>query len=123
MLLEQMLEKGVYIPPEPFSDLELSIRVIQSAYLRAKINGVPEERLDLLRRYIEDCVNLLTQMQIEAQEAQMAAQQQQLQAEQGPQMGADELPMPSGATPAGLDDQTLEAEAMMAEGEQALAPM
>ena len=126
MLLEQMLEKGVYIPPEPFSDLELSIRVMQSAYLRAKINGVPEERLDLLRRYIEDCVNLLTQMQIEAQEAQMAAQQQQLQAEQvqqAPEMGADELPMPSGATPSGLDDQTLEAEAMMAEGDQALAPM
>ena len=117
MLLEQMLEQGIYIPPEPFSDLELSIRVMQSAYLRGKINQVPEERLDLVRRYIEDCVNLLTQMQMEAQQAQMAAQQQmQPQMQQG-------MVQPSGATPAAPDDATMQAEAMMAEGDTALAPM
>jgi len=117
MLLEQMLEQGIYIPPEPFSDLELSIRVMQSAYLRGKINQVPEERLDLVRRYIEDCVNLLTQMQMEAQQAQMAAQQQMQ-----PQMQQD-MVQPSGATPAAPDDATMQAEAMMAEGDTALAPM
>ena len=120
MLIEQMLEKGEYIPPEPFSNLELSVKLMQSAYLRAKINKVPEERLDLLRRYIEECINLITQMQQAAQQQAMAAMAPQ-QAQQAQPAAPTE---PSGATPAGMtDEMIMEEAAAAAEGEQAAMPM
>ena len=123
MLIEEMLEHGNYLPPEPFSDLELSIKMMQSAYLRAKINKVPEDRLDLLRRYMEECVNLLTQMQMAAQQAEMMQQQQQMPQGEQPMPGAEELPIPSGATPVGPSDEEIQAEGMMPEGGQAAAPI
>ena len=60
MLIDEMLNKGRYHPPEPFSNLPLTMKLIQSAYLRAKVDKAPEERLELLRRYLEDAMALLT---------------------------------------------------------------
>lgn len=59
MLLEMMIEHGEYQPPEPFMDLQLAIRMTQSAYLRARTDGVPEDRLELLRRFMGDAKALL----------------------------------------------------------------
>ena len=59
LMIEHMIEKGVYNPPEPFMNLSMAIQMVQNAYLRAKINQVPEDRLDLLRRFIQESVGLL----------------------------------------------------------------
>jgi hypothetical protein len=50
--LESLLYKGKFLSPEPFQDLDMGIDIIHMAYLRAKIDGAPEDRLDNLRRWI-----------------------------------------------------------------------
>lgn len=61
MLIEKMIEDGEYQSPEPFMNLQLAIQMTQSAYLRARTDGVPEENLELLRQFISDCEALLNQ--------------------------------------------------------------
>lgn len=58
-LLEDMLEKGKYQPPEPYTDIQLALKMSQSAVLRAKSDGVPEDNLELVRRFIEDLQDML----------------------------------------------------------------
>lgn len=45
--------------PEPYQDLALAQQLSTAAYLRAKLDRVPEERLALMRRYIDACTGLL----------------------------------------------------------------
>jgi hypothetical protein len=59
MIIEDMIENGNYQTPEPFMNLALAIQMVQSAYLKARMRNVPEERLELLRRFIEDCQMML----------------------------------------------------------------
>jgi hypothetical protein len=59
--IELMIDEGEYQVPEPFMNLPLAIKTTQSAYLKARTQSVPEERLELLRRFIEDCEALITQ--------------------------------------------------------------
>ena len=88
LLIEEMIEKGRYHPPETFSNLEFAIQRVQSAYLRAKIDKVPEERLELLRRYMDDAIRVIQTQQM----AQQATQQAM-----APMEGA---PAPGGGAPA-----------------------
>lgn len=53
--IELMLDDGGFDPPEPFQDLQLALKKVQSAYLKARMDGVPEERLELLRQYMAIC--------------------------------------------------------------------
>ena len=87
LLLEEMIEKGRYHPPETFSNLEFAIQRVQSAYLRAKIDKVPEERLELLRRYMDDAIRVIQTQQM----AQQAEQQT---------MAPEGAPAPGGGAPA-----------------------
>ncbi|HET7378715.1 MAG TPA: hypothetical protein VFJ24_01615 [Gaiellales bacterium] len=50
-----------YIPPEPFQDLNLAKVIAQKSVIMAENDGYPESRLELLRRYIDDCDYLLKQ--------------------------------------------------------------
>ena len=59
MLVEQILENGIYYPPEPFSNLELHLKYFQAAYTRARTDNVPEDRLELMRLYMQECMALL----------------------------------------------------------------
>lgn len=59
LLIETFIDKGEYHPPEPFQNLELGIKMLQRAYLRAKLNKVPEERLDLFRKWIAEAAVML----------------------------------------------------------------
>lgn len=56
--IENLLE-GNYVSPEPFQNLQLGISYIQSAYLKYKHKGVPEESLQLMRRWIDEAMLLL----------------------------------------------------------------
>ena len=55
MLIEKMIEDGEYQSPEPYINLEYALYLTQSSYLRAKMRNVPEERLELLRRFMDEC--------------------------------------------------------------------
>jgi len=58
-VIEWMMEKNEYSAPEPFMNPELCIQIGNSQYLRAKTSGVEEEKLELLRRFIEDSAQLI----------------------------------------------------------------
>lgn len=64
MQIELMLEDGEYQAPEKYQNLQLALEMVQSAYLRAKTNKVSEDRLELLRTYMEDVVTLLGQNEV-----------------------------------------------------------
>jgi hypothetical protein len=51
-LIDRMLGDGVYAAPEPFYDLALCMRVATLHYMKAQTQDVPDERLDLLRRFL-----------------------------------------------------------------------
>ena len=54
-----MVHEGKYFPPEPYQNLENAIRKTQQAYLMYRMRNAPEDRLELLRQYMEDCQSLL----------------------------------------------------------------
>jgi hypothetical protein len=58
--IEQIIENGEPCLPEPYMDLKLGIQMMQSAYLRSKNDKVPEDRLELLRTWINEANRLLT---------------------------------------------------------------
>lgn len=57
--IEAMVERGEAQNPEPFMNLQLGIQMMQSAYLRAKNDKVPEENLELLRTWMDEANRLL----------------------------------------------------------------
>ncbi len=59
MVIETFTEKGIYLAPEPFQDLALGLGKMQRAYLRAKLNKVPEGRLELFRRWMAEAAAML----------------------------------------------------------------
>lgn len=63
MIIENMIEKGEYQVPEPQMNLGLAQKMVQSAYLRGKTDSVPEERLELLRRFMDDINELMNMAQ------------------------------------------------------------
>lgn len=58
-MLEGIIERGEYTPPEPYMNLNLAIKMTQASYLRSKTDGTPEDRQELLRRMIDECQYLL----------------------------------------------------------------
>jgi len=61
--VELMVDDGIYEAPEPFQDLTLCLKKVQSNYLKARMDGVPEDRLELLREYMATCQAMIISMQ------------------------------------------------------------
>jgi hypothetical protein len=76
--VEQILYSNEYDPPEPFMDLGFCQLYAQLVYNKAKMDKAPEERLELLRRYMEQAKELQDSAAQELQAQQV--QQQQLMA-------------------------------------------
>lgn len=74
MVIASMMKTGEYIPPEPYQNLQLTLSISQSAYLKAKTQNAPEEILELLRRYIDDTKTLLDKAAMQAQQQAMQSQ-------------------------------------------------
>ncbi len=53
-LIESMLDAGEYRPPEPLMDLDLTINRMTHALIKADVDGAPDDRLELLRRFISE---------------------------------------------------------------------
>lgn len=101
MIIESMIDKGEYQPPEPYMNLQQAKQSVQSAYLKARMQYVPEDRLELLRRFMDDCDAIVDQA-MQAQQEAMQAQQAAAQPMANPQIPprSDLLPLaPQGVAP------------------------
>lgn len=76
----KMLYEGEYNPPEPVQGLQLGINTMRLYYLRAKHDGAPEDRRELLLRWITTAESLVNQAS-----ANQAVVQNQAQAQLDPQ--------------------------------------
>lgn len=86
--IEQIVKHGIYLGPEPFDDLALGISLYQKALMRARLDNLPEEKIQLIRDWLETAQSLL-----EAKEAQAQAQAQPAQSDQAPDQPAQPAPM------------------------------
>lgn len=68
--IEEMLSKGEYIAPEPYDNLDYAIMTALQNYSWEKMNGKDETKLQLLRRYINDCQKLNSQRVLPQQQPQ-----------------------------------------------------
>ena len=59
LVIETFREKGEWLSPEAFQNLVLGVSRMQRAYLKAKLDKVPEDRLELFRRWIERAMQML----------------------------------------------------------------
>ncbi len=54
----EIIDKGEYNPPEPEQDLAYCAKYAQQQYLEGILSNLPEERLELLLRYMDDANRL-----------------------------------------------------------------
>lgn len=73
-IIAMMLEDGKYVSPEPFMNLALARKITQSEYNKAKLQDAPDERLDLLRRFMDDCDTMIAIVEQQKQQNMMEAQ-------------------------------------------------
>ena len=94
-LIETMIDEGKYFPPEPYQNLENAVRKVQQAYLLYRMQGAPEDRLELLRQFMEDCQNLIEKA------AQPEGPPMPMSGGPGPEAGAPAPEAPTPQAPAG----------------------
>jgi hypothetical protein len=56
-IIEDIIDEGKYTPIEGYDDLDLALELALEYYAQSKTNGLEEEKLDLIRQFIDD-VNL-----------------------------------------------------------------
>ncbi len=57
--ITHMLRTGKFISPEPMDNHQLAMRIVNEAYHEARLDGVPEDKLELLRRYMADTADFM----------------------------------------------------------------
>ena len=62
-MIERMVSKGEYQTPEPYQNLELGIQMCQQAYLHYRSVSAPDDKLELLRMWMEDAQALMKKAQ------------------------------------------------------------
>ena len=63
--VDYMLTKDKYLPPEPYQNLNLGVNLMKKSFLKYKNKGCPDEKLDLLVRWINDALVMLSPPQPE----------------------------------------------------------
>ncbi len=53
-----MLKTGEFVSPEPFDDHVTALKLVNEAYAEARLDMVPEQKLELLRQYMASTVDL-----------------------------------------------------------------
>lgn len=66
--------EDLYESPDSFTDVRAALEIARGKLLRAKIDGAPEERRDLVMRYMTECERLAAQAEEAAMQQQMAMQ-------------------------------------------------
>jgi len=72
--VEKLIESAKYSPIEPYQDIALTKELCQAYYLEGRTQGMPEDRLKLLRRVLQEIQTKETAMEEAAMEK-MAAEQ------------------------------------------------
>lgn len=90
--VDQIVEDGVFFSPEPYMDLAFAAKYAQTAYNRAKLDFVPEENLELVRRFIEQVNYLVEPQQPEQQPAEQMPQEAVPEGDMGA-MPPEQMPM------------------------------
>jgi hypothetical protein len=80
-LLDKIMIDGDYYPPEPYQDLNMGIKIFQSAYLKGRTTKVPEDKLEMLRTWISTAQAMLEK----SKPAPTAPDQQSIPPESAPQ--------------------------------------
>lgn len=57
--LDQIVNHGKYLSPEPYDDLQYGLKRAQEEYNRGRLRNLPEDRLKLLRTYMNTIQNML----------------------------------------------------------------
>ena len=65
--IEEMIDSGEYIAPEPYDNLDYALTTALQNYSWEKMNGKDETKLKLLRRYMNDCQRLISQIKLPQQ--------------------------------------------------------
>ena len=97
-ILEKMLDDdGEYIAPEPYFDLQAAKQTALQYYNYAVLHNCPEEKLELIRRFMNQVDDLTGVAQQAVQAQQMMQQAQQPQAMPMPQPRSNLIPNVPGA--------------------------
>lgn len=75
-IIDKILNDGIYVTPEPYYNLELALKKVRQSYLMAQVEDYPEEKLQLMRDFMETTATLI-QASRDQQMQQMAAMQAQ----------------------------------------------
>lgn len=73
-IIDLMLDTDQYMPPEPYQNLSLGVKYMNKAYLYYKNQKCPEEKLELLIRWMNDAIMMLESQNEQAQEPIMNSQ-------------------------------------------------
>lgn len=72
MVMEKILDEGIYTSPEPFMDLDLAKMICQAEYNKAlQFDDIPEDRLQMLRDFMTQIHEMKKKAELELQRAQM----------------------------------------------------
>lgn len=94
--LAEMVEEGTIHHPEPFMNLQLAQEVAQGVYNQLVYDNCPEERLDLVRQFIMEIVEMLNPP---PSPQQMPPMQEQLPPEMQGQLPPEMMIPPPGTQP------------------------
>lgn len=75
MRIDNMIDNGVYVAPEPYDDPMVSISLVKSIYFQERERNAPEPTLAMLRQYMTSCGNIIARNQAAAQAQTPAGQQ------------------------------------------------
>ena len=89
-IIENMMEKGDYVAPDPSMPLDLGMQLFQQAYDEYKLYEAPEENLELLRTWLASARKL---MERAAEAARQTVPQAPGQPEAGQQMNEQGVPV------------------------------
>jgi hypothetical protein len=98
-IVETMVEENKYIVPEPYINLDFAREYAQAQYAAGKIDEMPEDRLELLRRFMSDVDELIVRRDAEMQRRMEEERARQEQESQVPSPESMQTPLP-GALPA-----------------------
>jgi len=96
--IEDIIETGEYQSVEPYQDMQLTKKLAQAYFLQGRANNMPEDRLDLLRRVMNEVQNREEEMARDAMEQQQAMMQA-AQPPMGPMPEQQAMPAPVQGVP------------------------
>lgn len=88
-IFDKIIDEGVYTVPEPYDDLVLAKEIAMQYYSEGKQNDLEQEKLDLIRQFIDQ----INTYQEAAQNAAMQQMQAQAMAAQPPQAVPEQPPV------------------------------